>query len=122
MGVQKFLTIFTFIKDPSTRMTISKSFLFRSRFVWDTLPKMRRDINWKTKRDDGTSYEVRVTWFSKSFKLQFKEKGEESWDYDRSPNREDLETLVDAIQRRYQRREATLKELETAQEMLKDFL
>jgi len=79
---------------------------------------MRRDINWKTKRDDGTAYEVRVHWFSGQFKLQFREKGGDSWDYDRPPSREDLETLLDAIQRRYQRREATLKELEIAQKML----
>ncbi len=79
---------------------------------------MRRDINWKTKRDDGTSYEVRVTWFSGSFKLQFKEKGAQRWDYDRKPSREDLETFFDAIARRYQRREATLKEMEVAQRML----
>ena len=79
---------------------------------------MRRDINWKTKRDDGTSYEVRVTWFSGSFRLQFKEKGAKIWEYDRKPSREDLETFFDAIQRRYQRREATLKEIEVAQKML----
>jgi hypothetical protein len=36
---------------------------------------MRRDINWTTKRDDGSRYDVRVTWFSGTFKLQFKEKG-----------------------------------------------
>ena len=37
---------------------------------------MRRDLNWKTKRDDGTSYEVRVTFFGGRFKFQFREKGE----------------------------------------------
>jgi hypothetical protein len=79
---------------------------------------MRRDINWKTKRDDGTSYEVRVTWFSGTFKLQFKEKGADRWDYDRKPSREDMETFYDAIYRRYQRRECTQKELDEAQRML----
>lgn len=79
---------------------------------------MRRDINWKTKRDDGSSYEIRVTWFSGAFKIQFKEKGADRWDYDRKPSREDLEIFFDAIQRRYQRREATLKEMQVAQRML----
>ncbi len=79
---------------------------------------MRRDINWTTKRDDGSKYDVRVTWFSGRFKLQFKERSAARWDYDRVPSREDLETFFDAIQRRYQRREATLKELEEAQRML----
>ncbi len=79
---------------------------------------MRRDINWKTRRDDGTTYEVRVHWFSGKFKLQFREKGEEAWDYKKVPTREDLETLVDNIERRYQRRGATLIELEEARRML----
>lgn len=79
---------------------------------------MRRDINWKIKRDDGTSYEVRVTWFSGKFKMQFREKGAERWDYDRKPDPADLAELVDQIERRYQRRNATLKELEEARRML----
>ncbi len=79
---------------------------------------MNRDINWKTKRDDGTSYEVRVHWFSGKFKMQFREKGADSWDYDRKPSQADLADLVDNIERRYQRRSATLKELEIARKML----
>jgi hypothetical protein len=81
---------------------------------------MRRDINWKTKREDGSVYYVRVTWFSGRFKLQFAEGKHGKWEYDRVPSREDLETFVNAIERRYQRREATLKELEEAQKMLAD--
>lgn len=79
---------------------------------------MRRDINWVTKRDDGSRYDVRVTWFSGKFKFQFKEKGSDRWDYDRQPSREDMETFFDAIDRRYHRRQATLKEFEEAQRMM----
>ena len=79
---------------------------------------MRRDINWTTKRDDGSRYDVRVNWFSGHFKFQFKERGESRWDYDRKPTREDLETFLDAIERRYTRRQATFKELEEAQRMM----
>ncbi len=78
---------------------------------------MRRDINWKTKRPDGTRYTVRVTWFSATFKIQFKDEGSERWDYDRKPTRRDLEDLLDAVQRRYQRREASIKVLEEAQRL-----
>ena len=78
---------------------------------------MRRDINWTTKRDDGSRYDVRVTWFSGRFKFQFKEKGATVWDYDRAPSREDLDTFLDAIDRRYHRRQATLKEFEEAQRL-----
>ncbi len=81
---------------------------------------MRRDINWITKRDDGSRYEVRVTWFSGSFKLQFKERGADRWEYDRVPTPEDWETFLDAIERRYTRRTATFKELEEARRMVKE--
>ena len=78
---------------------------------------MRRDINWTVRRDDGSRYDVRVTWFSGRYKFQFKEKGAASWDYDRPPGPEDLKMFLDTIERRYQRRQATLKELEEAQRM-----
>ncbi len=83
---------------------------------------MRRDINWIHKRDDGSRYEVRVTWFSGTYKFQFKEKGETRWDYDRKPSPEDWETFLDAIERRYQRKTATLKDFEEAQRMVKEGL
>ena len=83
---------------------------------------MRRDINWTTRRDDGSRYDVRVTWFSGTFKLQFKEKGALRWDYDRKPTREDWETFLDAIERRYQRKQATWKELEEARRMVGEAL
>ncbi len=79
---------------------------------------MRRDINWTTKRDDGSRYDVRVNWFSGTFKLQFKERGAEKWEYDRKPSPDDWATFLDAIERRYQRRQATLKEMEEAQRMV----
>jgi hypothetical protein len=79
---------------------------------------MRRDINWTTRRDDGSRYDVRVTWFSGTFKLQFKERGADRWEYDRKPSREDWETFLDAIERRYTRKTATLKELEEARRMV----
>ena len=83
---------------------------------------MRRDINWTTKRDDGSRYDVRVTWFSGSFKIQFKERSADRWDYDRKPSREDWETFLDAIERRYTRKQATYKELEEARRLVKEAL
>jgi hypothetical protein len=78
---------------------------------------MRRDINWTVKRDDGSRYEVRVHWFSKQFKFQFRERGTDRWDYERQPSREDLETFLDTIDRRYHRKQATLLEFEAAQRL-----
>ncbi len=83
---------------------------------------MRREMEWKTKREDGTIYDVRVTHFSKEFKFQFRDKGTEIWDYKRKPTLEDMQTFLDNVQRRYQRRQATHDELVRAQKMLADFL
>jgi hypothetical protein len=81
---------------------------------------MRRDINWTTRREDGSRYDVRVTWFSGSFKIQFKERNADRWDYDRKPSRDDWETFLDAIERRYTRKQATYKELEEARRLVKE--
>jgi len=70
------------------------------------------------RREDGSRYDVRVTWFSGTFKLQFKDRGESRWDYDRKPSPEDWETFLDAIERRSQRKTATLKELEEARRLV----
>jgi hypothetical protein len=75
---------------------------------------MRRSIEWKTKRGDGTSYEVRVSFFGGKYTFQFKEDVQEEWDYSRKPSLEDLQDLWDAVQRRYQRRQITDKELKEA--------
>lgn len=75
---------------------------------------MRRSIEWKTKRPDGTCCEVRVSFFGGKYEFQFKEDGQERWDYSREPSSEDLENLWDAVQRRYQRRQITDKELKEA--------
>jgi hypothetical protein len=83
---------------------------------------MRRDINWITKRDDGSRYHVRVTWFSGTFKIQFKEKDALRWDYDRQPSPEDWAAFLDSIERRYARKQATYKELEEALRMVAEAL
>jgi hypothetical protein len=77
-----------------------------------------RDINWRAVRPDGTRYEVRVHWFGKAFRFQFRERGVQEWDFSASPTRQDLQALLDTIQRRYQRRQATIQQLEEAQRLL----
>ena len=82
---------------------------------------MRREIEFKIKRDDGTSYEVRVSPFGSKFKFQFKEKGAGQWEYDRLPSREDLAALLDTIERRYARRRSAIKDVQAAEKLLQDF-
>jgi hypothetical protein len=83
---------------------------------------MRRDINWVGEHEDGSRYDVRVTFFSGKFKFQFKERGETKWDYERLPSADDWATFIDAIERRYTRRQATHKELEEARRMMAEAL
>jgi len=81
---------------------------------------MRRDISWKTKRQDGTHYEVRVTFFGGKYKFQFKEDTAEEWDFRRPPAREDLVELIAGLRRRYQRRQVSDKEIKEAERLLNE--
>jgi hypothetical protein len=83
---------------------------------------MRREIEFNIRRDDGTKCEIRVNPFSGRFKFRFKEAGAEKWDYERKPNREELEMFLDILQRRYQRRRSAHEDVVEAERMLKDYL
>ncbi len=81
---------------------------------------MRRNIEWKTRRDDGTSYEVRVSNFGGKYKFQFLETGTTAWDYKRPPSIEDLEKFCEAVRRRHPRQQVSNEELARAERMLAD--
>ena len=81
---------------------------------------MRRSMEWKTKRDDGTFYQVRVSFFGGKYIFQFKESTHVEWDYSRVPAVEDIQDLWDTIQRRYQRSQVTEKELNEARRLLQN--
>jgi hypothetical protein len=82
---------------------------------------MRRDLSWKTRREDGTRYEVRVVHFGKKFTFQFKEAGEDRWIHDRKPTRADMEEFLATLQRYYQRGRASLPELAEGKRMMEEF-
>ncbi|MDZ4744037.1 MAG: hypothetical protein SGI98_11550 [Verrucomicrobiota bacterium] len=44
-------------------------------------------------------------------KFQFMEKGSDNWDYEREPELHDWEDLLDALERRYSRKQATDQEI-----------
>ena len=79
---------------------------------------MRRDMEWKAERDDGTRYEVRVSCFAKKYRFQFMEPGAVKWDYTREPSITDLERLCDTVRRRRQRRQASDEDLTRAERLL----
>lgn len=83
---------------------------------------MRRDIEFNMRREDGIKYEIRVNPFGGKFKFQFKEREAEQWDYDRKPNKEELEMFLDIIKRRYQRRRSAHEDVVEAERLLGEYL
>jgi hypothetical protein len=83
---------------------------------------MRREIQWYEEGSDGQAgYEVRVRFFGKKFRFQFREDGSTKWDYDREPQLADVERLVEVIERYYPRGRATHKELMIARGLLCEY-
>jgi hypothetical protein len=80
---------------------------------------MRRDMEWKVHREDGTRCLVRVSCFAKKYRFQFKDEGAENWDYAREPSLADLEMLCETVRRRRQRRQASEEDLARARELLR---
>ena len=81
---------------------------------------MRREVEFKMRRDDGTKCEVRVNPFGGKFRFQFKEKGAEKWDYDRRPNLEELELFLDILIKRYHRRRSAHEDVVEAERLLSE--
>jgi hypothetical protein len=82
---------------------------------------MARDINWKAVDAEGNKYCVRVEWWSAQFKFQFKYAGTSEWVYDREPTLLDLQMLQETILRRYNRRQATYKEVQEVERLLSEY-
>ncbi|MFQ3670940.1 MAG: hypothetical protein SNJ84_05735 [Verrucomicrobiia bacterium] len=79
---------------------------------------MIRQICWNEKNDDGTKTEIRVDFFARSIKWQFKPTGADRWDYQRSPTRAQWEELLNQVSRRYQRGRARIDDLHLVQTKL----
>ena len=78
---------------------------------------MRRDINWITKRDDGSRYDVRVTWFSGHFKFQYRERARIAGIMTASHRPKICPRFSTRSSALHTRKQATLKELEVAQRL-----
>ena len=71
----------------------------------------RKQINWRSTLDDGTRVEVRAVNFPKKWTLKYRPLDAEDWVYGWNAPLREWETLLDALQRRYQRQQATQKDL-----------
>lgn len=81
---------------------------------------MPRQHVWTEREDDGTKREVRASRFGGVWRLQAKRANEESWTYYDRPRPADLLTLKEIIERKYRRRRATVDELLSLRELIRD--
>lgn len=74
---------------------------------------MTKLIAWTERMEDRVKREVRITFLpGDRLKWQFKRADEDKWDYDTPPSQTDWENLLEKTEGFYNRRRATLKQLE----------
>ena len=76
---------------------------------------------WKEKDADGRKREVRVTKFGGEWRFQAKFADELDWTYYKRPPLEDLNALRDIVFRKYQRRRASSEDVESIDQLLKNY-
>jgi hypothetical protein len=81
---------------------------------------MPRQHVWKERQEDGVKREVRALRFGGVWRLQSKRTDEQSWTYYDRPEPADLLALQEIIEKKYRRRRATVEELMSVREMVKE--
>lgn len=79
---------------------------------------MRSQHIWTERDAEGRKREVRATKFGGQWKLQAKTAGEENWTYFDEPPMEDLVTLKDIVERKYQRRRASYEDVLAVEKLI----
>ncbi len=79
---------------------------------------MRSQHIWTERDAEGRKREVRATKFGGQWKLQAKTAGEENWTYFDDPPMEDLMTLKDIVERKYQRRRASYEDVLAVEKLI----
>ena len=82
---------------------------------------MRSQHIWTEKDEDGRKREVRVTKFGGQWKFQAKFTDEPEWTYYERPLVEDLIALRDIVFRKYQRRRASSEDVESLDQLLRQY-
>jgi hypothetical protein len=78
----------------------------------------RRQINWRSQLEDGTPIDVRAVNFPRRWTLKYRPRDADDWIYNWNAPRAEWETLLDALQRRYQRQQATRKDLDEVRRVI----
>jgi hypothetical protein len=82
---------------------------------------MRSQHIWKEKDAEGRKREVRVTKFGGVWRFQAKYADESAWTYYERPLQNDLETLKEVVFRKYQRRRASAEDVDSIDELLRQY-
>jgi hypothetical protein len=82
---------------------------------------MRSQHIWTEKDAEGRKREVRVTKFGGVWRFQAKQAGELEWTYYERPLMEDLLQLKDVIFRKYQRRRASAGDLQSVENLIREY-
>jgi hypothetical protein len=82
---------------------------------------MRSQHIWTQKDGDGRKREVRATKFGGAWRLQAKYTDELDWTYYERPLVEDLLQLKDVVFRKYQRRRASVEDLQSIEKLLRSY-
>jgi hypothetical protein len=83
---------------------------------------MRSQHIWTEKDADGRKREVRVTKFGGVWRFQAKQAGELDWTYYERPLLDDLLKLKDIIFRKYQRRRASVEDLQSIEKLVREYV
>ena len=79
---------------------------------------MHSKQGWKEETEDGDEREVRVTRKGVVWKFQSRLKGEKEWTYHDPPDRKDVESLLEMLKRKHNRRRCSLKDVQNVERML----
>ena len=75
---------------------------------------------WTDRNQDGRKREVRATKFGGAWRFQAKTVGELDWTYYDRPLLEDLRTLKDILERKYQRRRASFEDVASIEKIIQE--
>ena len=75
---------------------------------------------WTNRNQDGRKREVRATKFGGAWRLQAKIAGDLDWTYYDRPLLEDLLTLKEILVRKYQRRRASIEDVDSIEKLIQE--
>jgi hypothetical protein len=75
---------------------------------------------WSDRNQDGRKREVRATKFGRAWRFQAKIAGDLDWTYYDRPLLEDLLTLKGILERKYQRRRASIEDVASIEKLIQE--